>query len=88
MVNTNLGRNAGWLSKQIFKLLGKTKEKGAQTHLSLIDQPNSNLTSGEYYADCQIKKASEESYKLDTAIKLLNTVNDYFDRLIKDESNS
>ena len=61
MVNTKLGRNAGWFSKLIFKLLGKTKEKGAQTHLSLIDQPNSNLTSGEYYANCQITRASAES---------------------------
>ena len=88
MVKTELGRNAGWFSKLVFKLLGKTKEKGAQTHLFLIDQPNSNLTSGEYYANCRITKASAESYNLDNANNLLNTLNEYFDTHIKDESNS
>jgi len=88
MVKTELGRNAGWLSKLIFKLLGKTKEKGAQTHLFLIDQSICNLTSGEYYANCRMTKASAESYNLDNANKLLNTLDDYFDTHIKDESNN
>lgn len=88
MVKTELGRNAGWFSKLIFKLLGKTKEKGAQTHLFLIDQPNNNLTSGEYYANCRITKASAESYNLESANKLLKTLNEYFGTHSKDESNS
>jgi NAD(P)-dependent dehydrogenase (short-subunit alcohol dehydrogenase family) len=88
MVNTNLGRSAGWFSRMIFKLLGKSKEKGALTHLYLIDEPTSKLTSGEYYANSQITKASSESYNLENADKLLNTINVYFDKHIKSESKS
>lgn len=80
MVKTQLGRNAGWFSKLIFKLLGTTKEKGARTHIHLIDQPNSALTSGEYYSNCKVTKASSQSYDLENAEKLLLVLNDYFDR--------
>lgn len=76
MVNTNLGRNAGWFSKLVFKLLGKTKQKGAQTHLFLIDQPNESLISGEYYANSRITKTTKESHSLESAKKLLDRVND------------
>ncbi len=88
MVNTNLGRSAGWFSRMIFKLLGKSKEKGAQTHLYLIDEPTSKLTSGEYYANSQITKASSESYNLENADKLLNTINAYFEKHVKSVSKS
>lgn len=88
MVKTKLGRNAGWFSRLIFKLLGKTKKKGAETHIHLIDKPTSELISGEYYSNCQITKSSPESYDLDNADKLLNTIEEYFDTHIKDDSNS
>lgn len=85
MVNTKLGRNAGWFSKLIFKLLGKSKEKGAQTHTFLIDEPNHKLTSGAYYANSQMTKTTKESYDMDTAAKLLNVIHDYFDGRLKNE---
>lgn len=85
MVNTKLGRNAGWFSRLIFKLLGKSKEKGAQTHTFLIDEPNNKLTSGAYYANSQMTKTTKESYDMDTAAKLLNVIHDYFDGRLKNE---
>lgn len=88
IVNTQLGRNAGWFSRLIFKLLGKSKEKGAQTHMYLIDQTNSSLTSGEYYSNSRITKASSESYNLESAAQLLTRLNAYFDSRLKEDSNS
>jgi len=83
MVNTKLGRNAGWFSKFIFKLFGKSKEKGAETHNFLIDQSAKDLTSGAYYANSKITKTTKESYNLNTADKLLKLIQAYFDSKIK-----
>jgi NAD(P)-dependent dehydrogenase (short-subunit alcohol dehydrogenase family) len=77
MVNTNLGRNAGWLSRSIFKFFGKSKKNGASTHLHLIDTPNSELRSGEYYANSKVTRTTRYSYDLNEAEKLWNIVNEY-----------
>jgi NAD(P)-dependent dehydrogenase (short-subunit alcohol dehydrogenase family) len=87
MVNSGLGRNAGWFSRFIFKLLGKTKEKGAETHLYLIDQPTSDLTSGEYYSHCKIIRSSSESYNMNSANKLMQVIDRYIDEHIKNKNN-
>jgi NAD(P)-dependent dehydrogenase (short-subunit alcohol dehydrogenase family) len=80
MVNTQLGRNAGWFSRSIFKLFGKSPEKGAQTHIHLIDSNSQDLKSGECYTNSKIMKTTPYSYNLDAAEKLWNVVHQYLNK--------
>jgi NAD(P)-dependent dehydrogenase (short-subunit alcohol dehydrogenase family) len=77
MVNTQLGRNAGWLSRNIFKLFGKSPEKGAQTHVYLIDAKTKDLVSGECYTNNSLMKTSANAYDMEAAEKLWETVQKY-----------
>ncbi len=86
MVRTDLGRSAGWFSKMIFYLMGKSPEKGSQTLSFLIEAPNSELKSGEYYADKKVTATTKESYDLEVAKKLLLTISTYINQYIKSES--
>lgn len=79
VVNTQLGKKAGWFSRMIFWLIGSSVEKGARTHIHLIDQPTKTLTSGEYYAKSSVTKASKESYDLQEASELLKTLSVYLE---------
>lgn len=75
MVNTKLGRNAGWLSRNIFKLFGKSPEKGARTHLYLIEENLSKLSSGDYYANSKLARTHAYSYDMKIAERLWQEVN-------------
>jgi NAD(P)-dependent dehydrogenase (short-subunit alcohol dehydrogenase family) len=86
MVRTNLGRSAGWFSKMIFYILGKSPEKGSQTLSFLIETPKAKLKSGEYYADKKITKTTKQSYDMEAAQKLLLTIETYLSQYIKSES--
>lgn len=86
MVRTNLGRSAGWFSKMVFYFMGKSPEKGSQTLSYLIETPNSELKSGEYYVDKTITASTNESYDLEVAKKLLLTINTFLGQHIKSES--
>lgn len=77
IVNTELGRSAGWFSKLIFKWMGRTPEKGAETLTYLIEVDNSELVNGEYYADCKVKETTKEAYDLDMASRLKEVVEGY-----------
>lgn len=77
MVNTELGRNASWLSRGIFKLFGKPKHKGAQTHIYLIDQDPEKLTSGEYYVNCKVTSTTSYSYDMRIARRLWDVLEEY-----------
>jgi len=77
MVNTQLGRSAGWFSRSIFKLFGKSKEKGAKTHIHLIDENTQLLQNGEYYANNKVTKTTKYSYQMEEANKLWNIVQKY-----------
>ncbi len=77
MVNTKLGRDAGWFSNLIFKLMGKSPAKGAKTLIHLVTQPKENLTSGAYYQNLKVSKSSRESYNMLTAKKLESLINQY-----------
>lgn len=79
MVKTQLGKNAGWLSRSIFHLMGKTIDKGAKTHMYLIDEDIQHLHSGGYYANCKLTKSSAQSYNLEVAKKLMQVMNGYLD---------
>ncbi len=86
MVRTDLGRSAGWFSKMIFYVMGKSPEKGSQTLSFLIETPNSDLQSGEYYVDKKITKTTKQSYDLEVAKKLLLTIETYLSQYIKSKS--
>ena len=77
VVQTQLGRHAGWLSRAIFKLIGKSPEKGAQTLLYLARKPKTELLSGEYYADRKVTKTTKESNDMQLAKKLMDVVDEY-----------
>ncbi|MFT6921770.1 MAG: NAD(P)-dependent dehydrogenase (short-subunit alcohol dehydrogenase family) [Crocinitomicaceae bacterium] len=86
MVRTNLGQSAGWFSKMIFYFMGKSPDKGSQTLSFLIETPNAELRSGEYYADKKITKTTKQSYDLEVAKRLLLTIETYLSQYIKSES--
>jgi NAD(P)-dependent dehydrogenase (short-subunit alcohol dehydrogenase family) len=77
MVNTQLGRSAGWFSQLIFRLLGKSKEKGAQTHIHLIDAHSTALKSGAYYANRKVTQTTKYSCDMEQAKRLWDVLNDY-----------
>lgn len=82
VVRTQIGARAGWFSRMIFKLIGSSLEKGARTHIHLIDQPASVLESGEYYAKSKRSAAAKETYDLQEASVLLKALNDYLDKYL------
>ncbi|PLX00639.1 MAG: hypothetical protein C0594_15475 [Marinilabiliales bacterium] len=82
VVRTNLGRNAGWFSKMIFYVMGKSPEKGSQTLTYLMETPNLLLETGEYYADCKVTETSKESYNMEVAQKLLIKIQEYLKKYI------
>lgn len=77
MIRTELGRQAGWFSRMIFYLMGSSVEKGARTHLQLLNTAPKNLVSGEYYANAEVKKITPESYDQDMAKRLSACIEDY-----------
>ncbi len=83
MARTNLGRSGGWFSRMIFYLMGKSPEKGSQTLSFLIETPNSQLTSGEYYANKKITPTTKEAYDMEVAKKLLKTIYTYLHPYVK-----
>jgi len=86
MVRTNLGRKAGWFSRMIFYIMGKSPEKGSQTLSYIIETPNSQLESGEYYANEKVTATTKESYDMEVAEKLLLMIRDYLDKYVRSES--
>ena len=70
MNKTDLGRDAGRLSKLIFKMMGKDPNIGAETSIYLASSPDIKNISGEYFVKKKIKKSSKESYNMEAAKKL------------------
>jgi NAD(P)-dependent dehydrogenase (short-subunit alcohol dehydrogenase family) len=70
MTKTNLGRDAGFLSRKIFKLLGKNVVKGTETSVYLASSPEVEKISGEYFEKKAVKQTNKETYDMDTAEKL------------------
>ena len=79
MVRTNLGRSAGWFSRMIFFLMGKSPEKGSETLTYLIETPTKELVSGEYYANKKVTKITKESYNMVMAEKLWFAIGKYLE---------
>jgi NAD(P)-dependent dehydrogenase (short-subunit alcohol dehydrogenase family) len=70
MTKTNLGRDAGFLSRKIFRLLGKDPMRGAETSVYLASSPEVETITGEYFEKKAIKKINPETYDMDLAEKL------------------
>lgn len=79
VVRTQIAKKAGWFSRTIFKLIGSSLEKGAQTHIHLIDQSTSELTSGAFYAKSKVSGAAKETYDLQNASRLVEALNPYIE---------
>lgn len=86
MVRTELGRSAGWFSKMIFYLMGKSPEKGSQTLSFLIETKNELLTSGEYYVNEKVTTATKQSYEVEIGEKVIAVANNYLNQYIKTDS--
>jgi NAD(P)-dependent dehydrogenase (short-subunit alcohol dehydrogenase family) len=77
MVNTNLARDAGWFMRGVFKLLGKSPKKGAQTSIYLATSPKIKTITGEYFSNCKIRRSSRQSYDMGLAKKLWELSEEY-----------
>jgi NAD(P)-dependent dehydrogenase (short-subunit alcohol dehydrogenase family) len=80
MVNTKLGRNAGFISRSVFILFGSSKNKGAKTHQYLIDTPPEDLESGGYYAKSALSNSTDYSRNMDAAERLSKVLTSYLIR--------
>lgn len=77
MVRTELGRSSGWISRAVFRFLGKSVQEGAQTHCFLIDTNPQNLSNGEYYAYKKVTKTTETAMDMNLAEKLLDRLQEF-----------
>jgi NAD(P)-dependent dehydrogenase (short-subunit alcohol dehydrogenase family) len=69
MTKTNLGRDAGAVSRMFFRLMGQQPAKGAETAVYLASSPDLTI-SGEYFEKKQVKQINPETYDMDAANKL------------------
>lgn len=86
MVRTNLGRNAGWLSKMVFYIMGGSPEKGSQTLSFIMETSNLQLKSGEYYYNNKVTETTKESYDMEAAKKLLKIIGKFLEKYMNSES--
>lgn len=86
MVQTDLGRDAGIIAKMIFYFMGKSPEVGSRTLTYLMETPNVELTSGEYYAKKVVTKITPESYDMEMATKLQERVEEYLQKYVQTKS--
>jgi hypothetical protein len=73
----NLGRDAGWFSEKIFKILGKEPSIAAQTPIYLASSSDVETISGEYFEKKTVKTINKEIYDLDAAKKLWKISKNY-----------
>ena len=69
MVKTDLGRDAGTISRGMFKVMGVDPAKGAETSIYLSSTPDLK-TTGEYWFKKEVKTSSKNSYDMQLAQKL------------------
>jgi len=80
MVNTNLARDAGPMMRGMFRLLGKSPEKGARTPLYVTSSPGVVNMTGEYFSNMKVKRSSKESYDMELAARLWRVGEGYLKR--------
>lgn len=86
-VKTNLGRHMTFGQKFLFILKHPLMvmsmvepEEGAATQVKVATLPDTELTNGAYYADCQVAEEAESAKNMEDAQKLF----DYCDGVTKD----
>ncbi len=77
MNNTNLARDAGTVSRTIFKLISKSPKKGAETSIYLASSLEVHNITGEYFAKSRISRSSKESYDMKLAERLWELSEEY-----------
>ena len=77
MVKTNLAQNAGWLSKKIFMMMAGSLERGAHTHIAVLEKDNPELQPGGYYAKSKLAPSTSESCNIENARKLMAVLSSY-----------
>ena len=85
LVNTNLARNAGFIPRNVFKVMGLSPEKGAVTLIYAATAGNLSKFSGEYLYLKKVKETSPESYDMDTAKRLIELAEEYLVRISERE---
>jgi NAD(P)-dependent dehydrogenase (short-subunit alcohol dehydrogenase family) len=81
-INTGITRDTNWFTKFLFHMLGDSPEKGARTLVHLAVRCKSQLVSGEYYVNKQIRETSPQSYDLEVAETLLEAYCEYLTNYI------
>lgn len=84
MVNSSLGRDAGFFSGLVFKMMGLPVEKGAETLIFIATGDNLSNYSGEYFYLKKVKKTTVESYNMESANKLISIADKYLGGLKND----
>ena len=70
MVKTNLGLDQNLFSRSIFKLMGKSLKKGAETPVYLAKSQEVKNVTGKYFQGMKEIESSEESYNSENALKV------------------
>ncbi len=76
MSRTNLGRDAGAVSRLFFKAFGQSPVKGSRTMVYLASDPSLTI-NGEYFEKCQVVHINPETYDMDAANKLWDVSKKY-----------
>jgi len=77
MVKTDLGREAGGFSRAMFKMMGTTPEKGADTIVYLASSPELEKVTGECFVKRMVKKTSKESCNMALAQRFWDVCEEY-----------
>lgn len=70
LVNTSLGRSAGWFARLFFRVFGKSPKKGAETLIYLAETSSKDLLNGAYYANARATNTSTKQSR-DSKLGLL-----------------
>lgn len=85
LVNTNLARDAPAVYRGVFKLMGKSPKKGAETSIYVATSKEVENVTGEYFENKQIGKASKETSNVEAAEKLWTLAEQYIkDKQVND----
>jgi NAD(P)-dependent dehydrogenase (short-subunit alcohol dehydrogenase family) len=71
LVDTALGRHGSRFFSAMFKLFGKSPEKGADTLIYMAASPEVQKISGEYFINRKVQRTTSYSYNMQEAEKLL-----------------
>lgn len=70
MIKTDLARSAGWFSRTIFRLMGKSTAQGASTPVFVATDESIKDITGKYFVKKKISQGRPESTDMASAEKL------------------